>query len=866
MKVTDKTVLKCLGFCGNGMGSNVGAVDVLDGKVVRIRPLHYDTAYTKEELKSWKIEKDGHVFEPGFKSLIPPFSVGYKRRTYSPNRVPYPLKRVDWDPNGERNPQNRGISKYERISWDEATTIVANEIKRIHDAYGPYSIYCQGDGHGETKVYSGAHGCMSEMLDMVDGCTKQARNPDSWEGWYWGAKHMWGMEPMGMNRYQNGVLRDVTENTDAILYWGADPETTPWGWDGQQASRMCFWFNEIGIKSIFVCPDVNYACAVHADKWIPVLPNTDAAMQLAIAYVWLTEGTYDKDYIATHAIGFDWFEWYVMGGEDGVKKTPEWASEKCGVPAYTIRALARYWAKHAVSIAHGDGGGYIRAAFSHEPARLEIALLGMQGLGKPGCNQFKFIEWNLFGIDTFCPLPRAEIYPTIEGAYHGWKHNTGPSFIPKTLIPKAILEPPITWYGHAVCTMPTADQFQKFEFPQPGNEGIRMIWSDCPCWSTCWNGGNEFEEALRSEKIDFVGVQHPWMENDTLFADIILPAATMMECEDIATENMNGQFALLYHEERAVDYVGEALPDFLIEVEIAKKLEKFGGVYENLVEKMTEGMDAEGWIRQGFEQSGVPEDFTYDQFIEQKFWASPIRDGWETEPAGLIQFYEDPEKFPLSTPTGKLEYYSTALAEQFPDDKIRAPYPQWIEKGDGHDDRITSERAKDYPFLLVTNHPRWRVHANHDDIPWLREIETCKVEGPDGYWYEPLWLNPKDAEKLGLKDGDVAEIFNERGTVLGGVRVTERIMPGAVYQDHGTHIDSIVAGRGGLERSGANNLIAPSPTTSKNCAGEVTNSYLVGVRKADVFKLAEQYPEQFGRDYIPSVGLIASAYLAEEGE
>ena len=105
------------------------------------------------------------------------------------------------------------------------------------------------------------------------------------------------MDPVGMQTITTNVIKDISENGDAIFYWGADPETTPWGWGGQMASRLCYWFNEIGVLSVFVAPDCNYAAAVHADKWIPVLPNTDVALQLAIAYVWMTEGTYEKEYI-----------------------------------------------------------------------------------------------------------------------------------------------------------------------------------------------------------------------------------------------------------------------------------------------------------------------------------------------------------------------------------------------------------------------------------------------------------------------------------------------------------------------------------------------------------------------------------------
>lgn len=109
---------------------------------------------------------------------------------------------------------------------------------------------------------------------------------------------------------------------------------------------------------------------------IPISPNTDVALQLAIAYIWLTEGTYDQEYLKTHAVGFDKFADYVMGKEDGVAKTPTWASPKCGVPSRIIKALAREWAKKRTTVCHGYGGPYIRGSYSSEPARMEICPLG----------------------------------------------------------------------------------------------------------------------------------------------------------------------------------------------------------------------------------------------------------------------------------------------------------------------------------------------------------------------------------------------------------------------------------------------------------------------------------------------------------
>ena len=229
---------------------------------------------------------------------------------------------------------------------------------------------------------------------------------------------------------------------------------------------------------------------------------------------------------------------------------------------------------------------------------------------------------------------------------------------------------------------------------------------------------------------------------------------------------------------------------------------------------------------------------------------------------GLYDFYVNPKANPLPTPSGLIEIYSTALAEHFPDDEERRPYPHYIADTDRFHEYRESEKAKKYPFLLVSNHPRWRIHANFDDNEWLREIETCKVVGPDGYAYEPVWVNPVDAERLGLKNGDILKVENDRGWTMGGVYITERIMPGAVLQDHGAELDVIEPGVS--DRGGANNLIAPKEITSKNAAGEVTSGYLVNIEKVDVFELAKQYPEAFNRSFDAEQGVDIENWIVQE--
>lgn len=854
-KIKDSSHIKSLGFNSFAIAASSSSIDVKDGKIVRTRPFDYDQAYEPEQRNPWKIEARGKVYEAEHRTLLSPFSVAYKKRAYSPNRIPYPLKRVDWDPQGERNPQNRGKSKFERISWDEATTIIADELVRMKETYGPAAVLVQGDGHGETKLIHGPHGCQSRLLQLFGGYTLQVRQPDSWEGWCWGSKHVWAQNPVGQMR-QTNMLKDMFEYTDLMLCWGCDQETTPWGWGGQYSAKVARHFRDLGVHVIFICPDLNYAAAIHADKWIPVLPNTDAALQLAIAYTWIVEDTFDKDYLDTHAVGFEQFKDYVIGLEDGVPKTPKWAEERCGVPARVIKALAREWSKKATIISHCNGGGLIRSAYSHEPGRLEVLLLAMQGLGKHGSGQFIYFQWQIFGIEHTNPGPRSACIPTGDACYTGLDFGyLPPQFIPKTLIPKAILNKEgIDWKGVTYCYMPAEDQYNDFHFPLEGYPRIHMIWTDTPCWTTCWNGGNEYIEAMRDDEIETIVAQHPWFENDCLFADIILPSNTKFEEEDFDVDLQSGFYNHIVYETQCIEPVGESKSDFECVLEVAKKL--------GLADQLMKGcQNYEEMIKLGFDNSGCQNMVSWEEFRDKKYYMVPTAEDWEDDEPGLHAFYRDPEGNPLETPSGKIEFYSEKMAALFPGDTERPPTPHFVPFGETHQESQLHPRSEKYPFLCVSNHPRWRVHANLDDISWLREIQTCKVVN-DGYAYEPVWINPKDAERLGIKHGDVVQISNERGIVLGGAYVTERLMPGCVYQDHGARLDPIDPGY--IDRGGANNLICPTAVTSKNCAGEVTNGFLVNCEKADVEALKRQYPEAFEREYDPATGFNLTSWIVGE--
>jgi molybdopterin guanine dinucleotide-containing S/N-oxide reductase-like protein len=848
----EKSFVKDISWCGESYGSNASVVDVMNGKIVRIRPLHYDWKYKPDEFNPWKIEARGQTFEPTMKTLIPPLTLSYKKRCYSPNRIRYPLKRVDFDPQGDRHVENRGKSHYVRISWDEALDIISSEIMRIKDKYTTTAILYQSDCHGENKTVHACHGCGRRLLNLLGGYTLQVRNPDSWEGWVWGGKHAWGMEPVGQQVPQANVMPDIAENSELLLFWGCDQETTPWGWGGQMASRLSYWFTNLGIQQIYIAPDLNYAAGVHADRWIPIRPNTDAALYLAIAYVWITEGTYDKDYVATHTHGFEKFAEYVLGKEDRVPKTPQWASEITGVPARIAKALAQLWASKRTSIVIGNGGPGIRGPYSSEPARLQILLLAMQGLGKPGVNQVKMLEWGMFDRRGQYPLPKAVMRPSLRAGYRGgFIADTNFSFIPRTLIPDAILNPPVSWYGCESEVIDRENQFKKFTYPMENCPEIHMVWSDAPCWITCWNEGHRLIHAFRDSKIEFVLVQHPWMENDCLLADIILPVNTVFEEDDISCDSLSGQYTVIFPEEKCIDSIGESMSDYEIVCAIAERL----GVFE----EYTGGKSVDEWIKESFDHSRIQNMVTWNEIKEKKYFVVPTSPDWKEDPPGLREFYDNPQEKPLRTPTGKIEFESVGLKEHFSDDDERPPVPHWIPFGETHQESLMHPRSEKYPLLMMSNHPRWGVHANHEDISWLREIPTCKVRGPDGYQYQPVWLNPQDADRKGINNGDIVQVFNERGIVLAGAYVTERIMPGVVSIDHGAKYDPIVPGE--IDRGGAINAITPRKTTSRNACGMVVSGFLVDIERANTDDLRNKYPEAFQRPFHHTTGSIVDSYM-----
>jgi trimethylamine-N-oxide reductase (cytochrome c) len=839
-------------MAAHGFGGAPASYDSKNGKLVRIRPFHYDWKYPDH--KVWTREARGKVWTSHLKTLLNPEIYSYKQRVYNSGRILYPLQRVDWEPGGDPakiNPQNRGISKFKRISWDEAAEIVASELTRIQDKYGVEAVLPGLTGHGETKFIHNNQLISQYLIDCQQGKGGQYTNCyftiPSAEASIWGGAHVWGSMLLGMEP-QSGVIESVAANTEMILEWASDTQTKGWFQHGATVGTFQFWWRDLGIKAIYICPDLNTSASILANKWIPVIPNTDAALFLAIANIWIAEDTYDKEYIATHTYGFDKFKAYVMGDEDGVSKTPAWASPICGVPVWTIKALAREWASKVTALAHAqDGGSISRGVYATEPKRLEILCLAMQGLGKPGVHQIAGFMSSGAVSDVFNQGLTAIAAYRAPSTLPGAEQSVPKQILLSDKFPECILNSTTSWYGKSLAPTPI-DQMVKYEYPAEGCSRVHMIWFE-RSYLASYTGGPRILEAYRSPDIEFNLRQEMYFEGDSSYADIILPINTQAEEDDI--NYSTSEYESLYVTRKALEPLGESLADDEACQLIARKL----GVEDTF----TQGRTNEQWIEHAFNNSNAQDEISWEEFNEKGYFVRPYT---HTVIKPLLEdFYENPEGNPLMTPSGLIEFEAQYLAENFPDDKERAPVPHYVAGGPAsegwtHDESLSGERGKMYPLVCESSPPKFRIHSMSDDVAWMREI--YKIKGPDGYMYEPCWLHPTEADTRGLKNGDIVKVFNERAAILCGLVVTERVAPKSVHIDKGAKIDLMTIN---FDRGGCTAMLAPEETISANTMGYTMSGYLVEVEGADLEALRKEYPEAFARDYDPAHGVSVDAWV-----
>jgi molybdopterin guanine dinucleotide-containing S/N-oxide reductase-like protein len=829
-------------FTGCTQGGPV-FIHVQDGKIVRIRPIVFTE---NEQVPTWIIAAGDKKFSAPRRVTLGPYVLAQKARTYAESRIKSPLKRKDFDPNRERHPENRGRSGYERITWDEALDIVAGEIKRVRSTYGAEAIASRCSSHHEWGHIGYKFRTWGRFFNLL-GFTDIFDNPDSWEGWLWGTAHAYGFWwRLGVPE-QCDLLEDALKNSDLIVHWCNDPEATCGVYGGQESAIWRIWLKELGKKQIFIDPYCNSTAATMADKWIAPRPGTDAALAEAIAFVWLREGTYDKDYVATHTLGFERFKSYILGEEDGTPKDPVRAEKKCAIPAWNIIALAKEWASKKTSLAAGTRGGWggaCRAAYGTEWARLAMLLQAMQGLGKPGVS--------IWGTTTGAPFNADFYFPGYASDSYGMNNlakkpavNSVNQRIYRLLLPEAILNPPIRWVGEGFCGDSLEQQFKPYIYPEPGKSEVKMLYRYGGSYISTMTETNRFIRMYQSPRLEFVVNQEIWWNTETGFADVILPACTNFERNDIGEWANSGGYSqnssdvcnhrMIIYQKKCIEPLYESKSDYWILSQLADRL--------GFKEDFTEGNETEeGWIERMFNASSLPKFISFQEFKEKGYFVVPFPGDYKATPA-LRWFYEgrdcdtfdnNPKKNTsrgkeLGTYSGKIEFVSESLQKNFPHDEERPSMPRYIPSWEGHE----TELFKQYPLQLISPHPRYSFHTHHDTgIPWLRDIPGHRIF-KDGYYWRPLRINPEDAKARGIHEGDIVKLYNNRGSVLCIAALTQRIKPGVVhcYESSGIY-DPLETGKpGSTDRGGCINLLTPARMISQNAPGMANNSCLIEIEK-----------------------------------
>jgi biotin/methionine sulfoxide reductase len=327
-----------------------------------------------------------------------------------------------------------------------------------------------------------------------------------------------------------------------------------------------------------------------------------------------------------------------------------------------------------------------------------------------------------------------------------------------------------------------------------------------------WCGGNTFHHHQDLNRLvkawqrpETIVVHEPWWNAMARHADIVLPATTPLERNDIGRVPAD---PIIFAMQQAIPPVGDARNDYDIFSGLAARL--------GFEESFTEGRSEQEWLRALYyefryqlTQQGIdlPE---FDSFWDAGHVELPIE---ETPKVLLAEFRHNRDLHPLPTPSGRIEIFSETVNSFGYDD---CPgHPIWLEPVEW----LGAERARRFPLHLISNQPATRLHSQHD----LGAVSVAnKVQGR-----EPLLIHPRDAAVRGIKEGSVVRVFNDRGACLAGVRIANDVSPGVVVLPTGAWYDPEEPG--GLDRHGNPNVLTLDKGTSRLAQGPISQTALVEV-------------------------------------
>ena len=732
-------------------------------------------------------------------------------------RIKAPMVRKSYlaDPDNPK-PELRGLDEWVEVKYEDAIKLVARELKKTREQKGADSVFAGSYGWQSTGNVHVSRTLLHRFMNLSGGFTGVTGDYST------GAAQVIMPHVTGSNQVyeQQTSWPVVLESSKIVVFWGLNPISTlrvAWTSSDEQGFK---YFEQLknSDKEIIIIDPIKTISGKYFEgkaKWIAPRPNTDVAMMLGMAQHLYSQGKYDKEFLQNYTVGFEKFVPYLTGQSDGVAKTPEWASEICGISADVIKELAIKFYENRTMIMAGWG---IQRAHHGEQAHWMIvtlcAMLGQIGLAGGG---FGFSYHYANGGAPTCAgsviggMNAASVGVVKDGKFLGlaqdqkqggeaaqaWLVNTAKVAFPLARIADALLNPGKTIDANGA----------KITYPK-----IDFIY---------WVGGNPIVhhqdtntniKAWRKPRT--IVVNEIYWTPTAKMADIVFPTTTQYERNDIT---MSGDYSNMHiiPMKQVVAKQHGAKDDYQIFTDLCK------AYADGLAEVYTDGGKTEmDWIKEFYEGAASAVNAntalgmqmpSFEQWWEKneptEFYETPESAAYVT----FEDFRNDPVLEALGTPSGLIEIYSDTIAAM--NYKDCGAHPMWFEP-------VEWLGMKDKPakFHLLSLHPLDRLHSQQSNTSNRKRYAVAGRE--------PVLINTEDAKELGIKQGDLVRVFNARGEILAGANVSSDIMRGVVQIFEGAWYDPNAEG---LCKNGNPNVLTIDLPTSELANGNISHTALVDI-------------------------------------